>query len=468
MEQALHRQMGQHRQASRTSVEDVPFGIRAIESGIEIEGVWISRSNTPEPVSRETSGASSIWNYVPHKGFDGDLENHGYTDNFEWASRSSYSNDDRSENHELRRTLSSGTISNHHSSCGPSLEDPIPIPIPKPLKAHYPPLTLAKYTDAIHQINRNSSSKPSGDVHESSTSNHTQGNFEVGGSGLESDGTSAASTSSSSEGGLIAASAPLLLNTDLKAPKTQSIDLDLMQSHRISQAAETGQLTPRIRKPLFNDHSMSSFKLPQPAITSNLPTRIQQRPASLSSVEQDLPSITSFSNPKIDALPPAIRRSSIPDAPSFAQFCQVASASPRPESYKPTGSASNASSADNTLRNTLLPCPTNMATNKDSAPTLDGAAAQNKRTSFEKSEPDVLRGLGTGFEILKPGTLSLSLPTKSTHEKPRTAPPISLQNYGPRTRSSSTDNRRKLQKKPRSSIDSTASSDMGKSRASIL
>lgn len=28
---------------------DVPFGIRAIESGIEVDGVWISRSNTPAP-----------------------------------------------------------------------------------------------------------------------------------------------------------------------------------------------------------------------------------------------------------------------------------------------------------------------------------------------------------------------------------------------------------------------------------
>lgn len=28
---------------------DVPFGIRAIESGVEVDGVWISRSNTPAP-----------------------------------------------------------------------------------------------------------------------------------------------------------------------------------------------------------------------------------------------------------------------------------------------------------------------------------------------------------------------------------------------------------------------------------
>lgn len=30
---------------------DVPFGVRAIESGVEVEGVWISRPNTPMPGS---------------------------------------------------------------------------------------------------------------------------------------------------------------------------------------------------------------------------------------------------------------------------------------------------------------------------------------------------------------------------------------------------------------------------------
>jgi hypothetical protein len=32
--------------------DDIPFGVRAIESGIEIDGVWISRSNTPVGSSR--------------------------------------------------------------------------------------------------------------------------------------------------------------------------------------------------------------------------------------------------------------------------------------------------------------------------------------------------------------------------------------------------------------------------------
>lgn len=42
-----------------TGAPEIPFGIRAIESGIEVEGVWISRSNTPAS-SRHGSPASSV------------------------------------------------------------------------------------------------------------------------------------------------------------------------------------------------------------------------------------------------------------------------------------------------------------------------------------------------------------------------------------------------------------------------
>ena len=38
----------QHTESVRQGrAREVPFGIRAIESGIEVDGVWISRSNTP-------------------------------------------------------------------------------------------------------------------------------------------------------------------------------------------------------------------------------------------------------------------------------------------------------------------------------------------------------------------------------------------------------------------------------------
>lgn len=46
---------------------EIPFGIRALEKGIEVDGVWISRSNlnTPVPGSPASSAASSIWDNLP-------------------------------------------------------------------------------------------------------------------------------------------------------------------------------------------------------------------------------------------------------------------------------------------------------------------------------------------------------------------------------------------------------------------
>ncbi len=40
----------QHSESTRQRrAREIPFGVRAIESGIEVDGVWISRSNTPGP-----------------------------------------------------------------------------------------------------------------------------------------------------------------------------------------------------------------------------------------------------------------------------------------------------------------------------------------------------------------------------------------------------------------------------------
>ena len=48
----------QHSQSvKRRRANQVPFGVRAIESGIEVDGVWISRSNTP---SGSLSGSPAL------------------------------------------------------------------------------------------------------------------------------------------------------------------------------------------------------------------------------------------------------------------------------------------------------------------------------------------------------------------------------------------------------------------------
>jgi hypothetical protein len=39
-------------QVAEDTKDEIPFGIRAIQSGIEVDGVWISRSNTPVGSSR--------------------------------------------------------------------------------------------------------------------------------------------------------------------------------------------------------------------------------------------------------------------------------------------------------------------------------------------------------------------------------------------------------------------------------
>lgn len=41
----------------RKQGNDIPFGVRAIESGIEVDGVWISRSNTP---ANSTPGSPAL------------------------------------------------------------------------------------------------------------------------------------------------------------------------------------------------------------------------------------------------------------------------------------------------------------------------------------------------------------------------------------------------------------------------
>jgi hypothetical protein len=44
------------------TTNEIPFGIKALESGVEVEGVWISRSNTPVPSgsSCNNSPATSV------------------------------------------------------------------------------------------------------------------------------------------------------------------------------------------------------------------------------------------------------------------------------------------------------------------------------------------------------------------------------------------------------------------------
>ncbi|KAI9797609.1 MAG: hypothetical protein M1833_005392 [Piccolia ochrophora] len=56
------REMRQSRHVIQLKGEDVPFGVRAIESGIEVDGVWISRPNSPALTSSDDAPRQSSSN----------------------------------------------------------------------------------------------------------------------------------------------------------------------------------------------------------------------------------------------------------------------------------------------------------------------------------------------------------------------------------------------------------------------
>ena len=59
-EEAQEQEMQRTASMKRGRGPDVPFGVRAIESGVEVDGVWISRTNTPAPSSRASPVSSPI------------------------------------------------------------------------------------------------------------------------------------------------------------------------------------------------------------------------------------------------------------------------------------------------------------------------------------------------------------------------------------------------------------------------
>jgi hypothetical protein len=47
-------------EAQRAYHDEIPFGIRALENGVEVAGVWISRSNTPVPSCQGSPASSAM------------------------------------------------------------------------------------------------------------------------------------------------------------------------------------------------------------------------------------------------------------------------------------------------------------------------------------------------------------------------------------------------------------------------
>lgn len=342
--------------------------------------------------------------------------------------------------------------------------EPSPVDlITRPAKSRHPPSSLSKFSVNPYLVRQDPATSTLQGIeavfHAAGPMRNEYGNGEYSSGSNES---SNQSSYDSTDTEPIAASAPRLLNRQAR-PRTSSRDLDLMQSHRMSQAAETGQFAPRTRRAgqsgewasiaNGNEYSVSEAGdyFGQRRISSPSPTN--------SSPTKGSPS-NPFITPKVEALPAAVRRSSLPDVTPFAKFCQTAPPSPdssrtphaivfptsplRGDKYGEHATPSDSPS--------VVPNAVELPAVVPGHETAQTPIQQTKRGSFEHRKSNVIRGHGSGFEILRPGSLNPPMPSEHGPEK-RPGPPISLYNSGPRERSSSADSRKKLQKKRRPSED---------------
>ncbi|KAF2735481.1 hypothetical protein EJ04DRAFT_534230 [Polyplosphaeria fusca] len=236
--------------------EYVPFGIRAIESGIEVDGVWISRSNTPVGSSRSSIAEGKF----PSSRNSSQLELPKAIHGGSSSRASSQTAFDRAVSAE-RIYASSSRDSSPGRDNSSQARGRVPLP------------SHAQYCNGNTQRN-------------STTLNALEG-MEASSSQAPNNGQPSASTSgkSSARTSDEADSEYLRLNDGRPyeaayfnsargslAPIDPRTDLDLLQSHRLSHVAETGQLTPRVRKPGNSGEWASvaaNLRSPQEISTSN-------------------------------------------------------------------------------------------------------------------------------------------------------------------------------------------------------
>lgn len=418
----------------------------------------MSRSNTPEPASRADSRSSSMYDDTLKMEMAAIKEPRGAP--FGRQPRASHviaSDTPRTS------TSTERTRSTEHPSSRPGTHEAV---LSRPQRSEYPPSSIAKYSSALPTLTRQDSGVSTIEAIEAIydaagpirfDSEHLDADH-----GVTTNGISCHSSSEGSESDPVATSAPRLLSQQSR-PRQKSSDFDLMHSHRMSLAAETGQLAPRRRAGPSGE--WASITHAQRPSTASEPQFLKQRQRSRSPTEGQVQTWShSNSSSKFNALPAAVRRSSLPDVTPFATFCKTAPSSPLPEIQYVSGTSRvgtidwsedtrNIMTATTTDQNGEIPLVTLPAPTQLRDPTVPTSEDQlpPKQKSFEHRASAVIRGHGTGFEILKQGTFTR-------------APPISLQN-GSRSRSSSIESRRKLQKKRQPSEESQKGPS---SRASLV
>ena len=247
-----------------------------------------------------------------------------------------------------------------------------------------------------------------------------------------------------------------------KAPRHLSLpatSINLLDNHRTLVAAETGQITPRTRQLSLQARSTSEAQ--------TAPEDLRLRTFEINPTSSAAPKTAPLAS-----LPPLGRRASSPDVTPFAQFCRSTPPSPRSEASTPQFPVFDQTSPPQQSRSDIATVGTSAASDPPGfeVPSMlspsrhkDGLPSPSfeppRRGSLDLQHADIIRGHGSGFEILKPGTLQPPrlVEREGRPEKQKAAPPISMFNSVPRQRSLSVDGRNRLQKR-RPSTDSRRSS----------
>ncbi|KAL8700583.1 MAG: hypothetical protein Q9224_000899 [Gallowayella concinna] len=318
----------------RKKGNDVPFGVRAIESGIEVDGVWISRSNTP---ANSTPGSPylSATREAP-------VQPAPTTDR-----ASTISNMSRLE---IPQPAHGHARQNPAKSSNPSYSRVSGNPFDRSVSSDRSPSRLSAYTDYTNQGVHRPTYQPRRASHLRYSNSHATNNAEALASlegrqlasktGSKSSQESAEydipgkrasddSWSGSSGEGHRAYNGQSqgTMSNGLPQPKARkpptaryrSSDLDSLASHRESHAAETGQLFPRVR---VNDTAGEWKAVQEPAEHKNF---LSEGPVSSTGTRND-----PFTTPQVTPLITPMEEPSR-GPPSFEEF--VRSTSPQGQYY---------------------------------------------------------------------------------------------------------------------------------------
>lgn len=373
---------------------EIPFGVRAIESGIEVDGVWISRSNTPVGSSRASIMSETR---LPHNFNNSGLELPQMSYASSRGSSAAPSSFDRAVSAERLPTNDSrsGSPPNQVYQTRPGPSSPV--------------YGQSRNSTAMQNLERSGPPSPR--------------NAQFG----ESSGSSKKSSRRTSD-----ESDYMAIGQDVRAYETAYMrpasglspvdprtDLDLLQSHRMSHVAETGQLTPRVRRP-GNSGEWASVADNQVATHNGVNYFMPQKTPS--------PPLPPIADPQEEEAAGYASSHIAAAQQQDHQPSQISQGVPLQESYAP-----NAPYYPDTYQ---VRGPQHQLS-YDEVP-YEVQTMQNA----QRPESEVLRSVNSGFQVLKPGTFA-----------PPPAAEMEMTDRHERRQSTG----RKLQKKRRSSGESRRS-----------